>query len=70
MEALQRAEQAFKEWSDRQTFPVSLIEEHGFICGYQEAQKECEHWERQYLDLRNTYHRLLKIRMGGDGSND
>lgn len=68
MDTLQRAEQAFKEWSERQMFPVSLIEEHGFISGYTEAQKECEHWERQYLELRDTYHRLLKIRMGGDGN--
>lgn len=65
---MDRAEQAFKEWHSRQMFPVTLVEEHGFICGYQEAQKECEHWERQYLDLRKLYHRLLKQRIGGDGN--
>jgi len=62
----QRAEQAFKEWSERQMFPVSLIEEHGFVCGYLEAYKECQHWERQYLELRDTYHYLLRKRNHGN----
>jgi hypothetical protein len=70
MDALQRAEKAFQEWMDKQAFPIGLQEEHGFICGYMESQKECEHWERQYLDLRAIYHRLLKLKAGEDGSND
>jgi hypothetical protein len=63
---MDRAEQAFEDWEKHQMFPVSIVEQHGFICGYREAQKECQHWERQYLELRDLYHKLLRKRNHGE----
>jgi hypothetical protein len=54
------AEKAFEIWENQQMFGVSLIEEHGFICGYNEALRNNKNWEQEYLNLRQTYYQLLK----------